>query len=322
MTETYRAMLVRRLGPPEVLELAELPRQLMRPGEVRIAVRAAGINFPDVLQIAGEYQHKPPLPFVPGFEAAGEIVETAPDVNGWKAGDAVLLRAAGTYSGELVAPAATLLPKPDDWSWAEAAAFPVCASTAWIALLWRGRLTHGETLLVLGAGGGTGLAAVTLGAQSGAQVIAVASTPEKRAAAQQAGATLCIDPATEGWEKTVQADVVFDPVGGEVFATAWRALKPGGRWLVVGFAGGNIPRPPANRLLLKEAELIGVRAGEQARRVPAAAKALDQGMRDWLIGGERGRPLIAGLYRLDEAAVALRQLADRKATGKLVLQPG
>lgn len=325
MTETYRAMVVRRLGPPEVLELAELPRQPLCPGEVRIAVRAAGVNFPDVLQVAGEYQHKPPLPFVPGFEAAGEIIETAADVTNWRTGDAVLLRTAASYAEELVAPAATLLPKPADWSWAEAAAFPVCASTAWIALLWRSRLTRGETLLVLGAGGGTGLAAVTLGAQSGAQVIAVASSSEKRAAAQQAGAMLCIDPATEGWEQSVQADVVFDPVGGEIFNTAWRALKPGGRWLVIGFAGGSIPRPPANRLLLKEAELIGVRAGEQARRVPAAAKALDQGMKDWLISpasisGERGRPLITGVYRLEEAAAALRQLADRKATGKLVLQ--
>jgi NADPH2:quinone reductase len=327
MTGSYRAMLVRRLGPPEVLELAELPRQPLRPGEVRITVRAAGVNFPDLLQVAGDYQHKPPLPFVPGFEAAGDIIETAPDVSGWKPGDAVLLRTSASYAEELVAPANALLPKPADWSWAEAAAFPVCASTAWIALLWRGRLQAGETLLVLGAGGGTGLAAVTLGARSGAQVIAVASSAEKRAAAQKAGAALCIDPVTEGWEKTVQADVVFDPVGGEMFGTAWRALTPGGRWLVVGFAGGAIPQPPANRLLLKEAELIGVRAGEQARRVPAAAKALDQGMRDWLVGpssvsGERGRPLIAGVYRLDEAAAALRQLADRKATGKLVLQPG
>jgi NADPH2:quinone reductase len=321
MTETYRAMLVRRLGSPEVLELADLPRQPLRSGEVRVAVRAAGVNFPDLLQVAGEYQHKPPLPFVPGFEAAGEIIETAADVTTWRTGDAVLLRGTGCYAEQLVAPAAALLPMPADWSWAEAAAFPVCASTAWIALLWRGRLQPGETLLVLGAGGGTGLAAVTLGAQSGAQVIAVASSAEKRAAAQKAGAALCIDPAVEGWEKTVQADVVFDPVGGEMFGTAWHALKPGGRWLVIGFAGGAIPRLPANRLLLKEAELIGVRAGEQARRVPAAAKAMDQGLRDWLIGGERARPLIAGIYRLEEAAAALRQIADRKATGKLVLQP-
>ncbi|WP_290809346.1 NADPH:quinone oxidoreductase family protein [Ferrovibrio sp.] len=321
MTEAYRAMLVRRLGPPEALELAELPRQPLKAGEVRIGVRTVGVNFPDLLQVAGQYQHKPPLPFVPGFEAAGEIIETAPDVTGWRTGDAVLLRAASSYAEELVAPAAALWPKPADWSWEEAAGFPVCASTAWIALLWRGRLRPGETLLVLGAGGGTGLAAVTLGTRSGAQVIAVASSAEKRAAAQKAGAALCIDPAAEGWEKSVQADVVFDPVGGEVSSTAWRALKPGGRWLVIGFAGGAIPRLPANRLLLREAELIGVRAGEQARRVPAAAKALDHGMKEWLVGSEGGRPLIARVYRLDEAAAALRQLANRKAAGKLVLQP-
>lgn len=321
MSETYRAMLCRRLGPPEGLEMAELPRQPLRPGQVRISVRAAGVNFPDLLQVAGDYQHKPPLPFVPGFEAAGEIIETAPDIATWRPGDAVLLRGTGCYAEEIVAPASALLPKPADWSWAEAAAFPVCAGTAWIALLWRGRLARGETLLVLGAGGGTGLAAVTLGAQSGARVIAVASSPEKRAAAGKAGAAFCVDPATEGWEKTAQADVVFDPVGGRIFSTAWRALKPGGRWLVIGFAGGDIPHPPANRLLLKEAELIGVRAGEQGRRVPAAAKALDQGLRDWLVRGERARPLVAGIYRLDEAAAALRQLADRKAAGKLVLQP-
>jgi NADPH2:quinone reductase len=322
VTGVYRAVLCQRLGPPEELVLADLPRQPLRPGEVRIAVRAAGVNFPDLLQVAGRYQHKPPLPFVPGFEVAGEIIETADDVTGCRTGDAVLLRSTSGYAEELVAPAAALLPKPAEWSWAEAAAFPVCAGTAWIALLWRGRLQPGETLLVLGAGGGTGLAAVALGAQTGARVIAVASSAEKRAAAQRAGASLCIDPASEGWEASLQADVVFDPVGGEMFGTAWRALKPGGRWLVVGFASGDIPRPLANRLLLKEAELIGIRAGEQGRRDPAAARALDQGLREWLVGSQGGRPLIAGVYRLDEAAAALCQLADRKAAGKLVLQPG
>lgn len=322
MTGAYRAVLCQRLGPPEALVLADLARQPLRSGEVRIAVRAAGVNFPDLLQVAGRYQHKPPLPFVPGFEVAGEIIETADDVTVCRAGDAVLLRSTSGYAEELVAPAAALLPKPAEWSWAEAAAFPVCAGTAWIALLWRGRLQPGETLLVLGAGGGTGLAAVALGAQTGARVIAVASSAEKRAAAQRAGASLCIDPANEGWATSLQADVVFDPVGGEIFGTAWPALKPGGRCLVVGFASGDIPRPLANRLLLKEAELIGIRAGEQGRRDPAAARALDQGLREWLVGSQGGRPLIAGIYRLDEAAAALRQLADRKATGKLILQPG
>jgi NADPH2:quinone reductase len=322
MTGSYRAMLCRRLGPPEVLEAALLPRRALGPGEVRVAVRAAGVNFPDLLQVAGNYQHKPPLPFVPGFEAAGEVVETAGDVRGCSAGDAVLLRGTAAYAAEMVVPAAALLPKPAGWSWPEAAAFPVAASTAWMALLWRGRLRPGETLLVLGAGGGTGLAAVALGARSGAQVVAAASSPDKRRAAEAAGATASLDPASPGWETAVQADVVFDPVGGTLFATAWRALKPGGRWLVIGFAGGEIPRPPANRLLLKEAELIGVRAGEQGRRDPAAGRALKAGLRDWLVGGERARPLIGGVYRLDEAAAALRQLADRKAVGKLVLNPG
>lgn len=318
---SYHAMLCRRLGPPDVLEMAELPRQPLKPGEVRIAVHAAGVNFPDLLQVAGEYQHKPPLPFVPGFEAAGEIIDLAGDVQGWQSGDAVLLRGTGAYAEEMVAPAAALLPKPADWSWDEAAAFPVAASTAWVALLPRGRLQAGETLLVLGAGGGTGLAAVSLGAGCGAHVVAVASSPEKRAAARAAGAAICLDPAVAGWEQTAQADLVFDPVGGALFTTAWKALKPGGRWLVVGFAGGTIPRLPANRLLLKEAELIGVRAGEQGRRSPAAARALDAGLRDWLVSRERRRPLIGAVYRLDEAAAALRQLADRKAVGKLVLHP-
>ncbi|MCW0232655.1 MAG: zinc-binding dehydrogenase [Ferrovibrio sp.] len=321
MSATYRAMLCRRLGPPDVLEPAELPRRALQPGEVRIAVHATGVNFPDLLQVAGDYQHRPPLPFVPGFEAAGEITELAGDVRNWQAGDAVLLRGTGAYAEEMVAPAATLLPKPADWSWDEAAAFPVAAATAWVALLWRGRLLRGETLLVLGAGGGTGLAAVALGAQAGARVVAVASSAEKREAALAAGATVALDPAIAGWEQGLQAEVVFDPVGGEMFSTAWRALKPGGRWLVVGFAGGGIPRPPANRLLLKEAELIGVRAGEQARRDPLAARALKTGLRDWLVGSEGRRPLIGAIYRLDEAAAALRRLADRNAVGKLVLRP-
>lgn len=311
-------MLCRRLGQPDVLEMATLAREPLKPGEVRIAIRAAGVNFPDLLQVAGDYQHKPPLPFMPGFEAAGDVIETASER--WRIGDAVLLRGQGTYAEERVTRAEALLPKPADWSYEEAAAFPVAASTAWVALIPRGRLQANETLLVLGAGGGTGLAAVTLGARLGARVVAVASSDEKRKAALEAGATDTIDPAQAGWENGVQADAVFDPVGGDIFATAWRALKPGGRWLVVGFAGGAIPTPPANRLLLKEAELIGVRAGEHARRNPAAAKALDQGLREWLIGGELGRPRIGGVYRLDEAAAALQCIGERKAVGKLVLR--
>lgn len=320
MTATYRAMLCRRLGPPDVLEPAALPRPALRPGELRIAVQAAGVNFPDLLQVAGDYQHKPPLPFVPGFEAAGEIIETGADVRGWQPGQAVIVRArGGGYAEELVATADMLLPKPDDWNWEEAAAFPVAAATAWVALVPRGRLAAGETLLVLGAGGGTGLAAVALGHRLGARVIAVASSAEKRAAAQVVGAARCIDPAEPGWENTVRADAVFDPVGGALFATAWKALAPGGRWLVVGFAGGEPPRPPANRLLLKEAELIGVRAGEQGRRDPAAGQRLHAALTEALVGGEM-RPQLGGTYRLEDAAAALQALAGRRAVGKLVLR--
>ncbi|MFC3676868.1 zinc-binding dehydrogenase [Ferrovibrio xuzhouensis] len=320
MTATYRAMLCRRLGPPDVLEPADLPRPALRPGELRIAVQAAGVNFPDLLQVAGDYQHKPPLPFVPGFEAAGEIIETGAAVSDWQPGQAVIVRTrGGGYADEIVATADMLLPKPAAWSWAEAAAFPVAAATAWVALVPRGRLTAGETLLVLGAGGGTGLAAVALGHRLGAQVVAVASSPEKRAAAQAAGAVRCIDPAEAGWENTLQADAVFDPVGGALFATAWKALAPGGRWLVVGFAGGTPPRPPANRLLLKQAELIGVRAGEQGRRDPAAGQRLQAALTEILVGGEM-RPQLGETYRLAQAAAALQALAGRRAVGKLVLR--
>lgn len=324
MTSSYRAMHCRELGPPETLALAELPRPPLGDGEVRVRIRAAGVNYPDLLQVSGQYQHKPPLPFVPGFEAAGDILETGPGVAGWKAGDAVILRLrGGAYAEEAVARAEWLLPKPAGWSYAEAAAFPVAAATAWTALVSRGRLAAGETLLVLGAGGGTGLGAVSLGTRVGARVIAVASSPEKRAAAARAGAALCIDPATPDWTGNLQADVVFDPVGEPLFGAAWKALAPGGRWLVVGFAGCGFPRVPANRLLLREAELIGVRAGEQARRNPAAAQQCDAALRDWLVGGDgAGRPQIGGIHRLERAADALRLLAGRRAVGKLVLETG
>lgn len=327
MTETYRAMICRRLGPPEVLEEAQLARRGLQPGEARVAIRAAGVNFPDLLQVAGDYQHKPPLPFVPGLEAAGEIVEMAPDVKGYKAGDPVILRLrGGGYAEEAVVKAATLLPKPDHWSFEEAAAFPVAAITAWTALVQRGRLQAGETLLVLGAGGGTGLAAVSLGVTLGARVIAVASSAEKREAARQAGATLCLDPAQpDGW-RDVRADVVFDPVGGALFDQAFRALAPAGRWLVIGFAGGEAPRPAANRLLLREAELIGVRAGEQGRRDPAAGAEQEKALQEWLIGSpsvsREGRPRLGAVYQLDQAGAALRRMAERQAIGKIVLRVG
>jgi NADPH2:quinone reductase len=325
---TYRAILCQQLGSPELLTLADLPRPALKPGEVRIRLRAAGVNFPDLLQIAGEYQHKPSLPFVPGFEAAGDVIEIGPETSGWQIGDAVILRGGSCYAEEAVARAEGLLHKPADWSYEEAAAFPVAAATAWVALVARGRLRAGESLLVLGAGGGTGLAAVTLGSRLGARVIAVASSPAKREAAVAAGAAICVDPAEYDWIDQVRTvtggqgvNIVFDPVGGDLFDATWRGIAAGSRYLVIGFAAGRHPKLPANRLLLREAELIGVRAGEQTRRDPLTARQLQSALNEWLVSGE-GRPRLGGIYRLADAAQALRLMADRGAVGKLVLHTG
>jgi len=326
---SYTALLCRELGGPEKLASGEIPRLPLKPGEVRIGVRAAGMNFPDLLMLKGEYQYKPALPFVPGFEAAGIVLECAPDVTGWKPGDAVMAFCrGGGYASELTAPARELLPKPAAWSFAEAAAFPVAATTAWAALAHRGRLMPGETLLVLGAGGGMGLAALQFAASRDVTAIALASTAIKREAALRAGAALALDVNDPAWPDAVRlltekrgVDVVFDPVGGTAFDGALRCLKPGGRYLVVGFASGEIPKPPANRLLLKEAELIGVRAGEQARRDPTLAEKQRAALAEWLEGGA-GRPEIADILPAQDAARGLLRLARREVTGKLVLRFG
>jgi len=328
----YRAMLCRRLGPlegPDAADfsLAELPRQPLPPGHVRVGVKAAGVNFFDALMLRGDYQFKPPLPFTPGAEAAGIVLEAASDSGSWRPGDAVLLQCRlGAYAEEIVAPASALLRKPEDYSFAEAAAFPVGATTAWGALVARGGLQPGENLLVLGAGGGMGLAAVALGARLGARVFALASSAEKRQAALQAGAMQALDSADPDWPRQLLGDtggmqVVFDPVGGQTSGQALRSLAPQGRYLVVGFAAGEVPRIPANRLLLNETALIGVRAGEQIRRNPALAGSLRRALEDWLISGA-GRPLVGEILPLGQAADALLRLTRRQVFGKLVLTIG
>ncbi len=326
----YRAMQCRKLGPPEGPEpaefaLAQLPRESLPPGHVRVGLHAAGVNFFDALMLRGEYQFKPPLPFVPGAEAAGIVLEAAPGSR-WQPGDAVLLQCRlGAFAEELVAPEHALLRKPEGYSFAEAAAFPVGAMTAWGALAARGGLQAGEKLLVLGAGGGMGLAAVALGARLGAEVFALASTAEKRQAALQAGAVLALDGNDPDWPRQLKAaggmDMAFDPVGGATTSLALRALAPQARYLLVGFAAGEPPRIAANRLLLNETALIGVRAGEQVRRNPALAAPLRQALQDWLVSGA-GRPLVGGILPLERANEALLRLAHRQVLGKLVLAIG
>lgn len=324
----YRVLHCVRLGEPETaLEFASLTRPPLPLGHVRVQVRAAGVNFPDLLMLAGEYQYKPPLPFIPGFEAAGEIIEKAADVKDWQLGMPVLVHCrTGAFAEELVAPASALLPKPESYSYEQAAAFPVAANTAWAGLVARGDLRRGERLLVLGAGGGTGLAAVALGAQLGARVIAVASSEAKRQAARQAGAELTLDSGNPDWPQELLAlsaghgsDVVFDPVGGAAFHAAWKTVAPNGRYLVIGFASGERPNLAANRLLLRGASLIGVRAGEQLRRQPALEPLMRHSLSRWLVSGQ-GRPLVSEIHPFNRAARAISRLGQRQAIGKLVLR--
>lgn len=314
---SYRAIVCRELGPPARLGVEDWPSRPLAPGEARVRIAAAGVNFPDFLMVQGLYQHKPPLPFVPGFEAAGVVTELAADAAGVAVGDAVILRLrTGGYAEEAIALAADLWPLPPGWSMAEGAAMPTVAATADVALVARGRAQAGEVLLVLGAGGGVGLAAVELGALFGLDVVAVASTPEKRRAALARGAAEAVAAIPPG----LKADLIFDPVAGDQFMPALDTLVPGGRYLVIGFAGGPPGRPETDLVQRREVSILGIRAGEYGRRDPAAGQATRDRVLAWTAAGHL-KPLIGGRYPLARAAEALEALGARAATGKLVLEP-
>ncbi len=323
------AVLCRALGPPEQLSLEDLPPAALGPGETRVRLHACGINFPDTLTILGRYQHKPPLPFTPGVESAGVIAELAPGVAGWRVGDRVITRQqVGGYAEEIVVPASRLIPLPADFGFAEGATFMVAGLTAYHALVQRAELRPGETLLVHGAAGGVGLAAVELGKLLGARVIATASSAEKRAIARARGADAVIDYTAEDFVAAVRqltggegADVIFDPVGGEVLTQSLRAVAWGGRLLVVGFAGGSIPALAANRILLRSCAVLGVRAGEASRKEPHLAEAATRALLAYA-GEGRLRPHIAAALPLARWAEGMRLLMERKAIGRVVLLPG
>ncbi|MGO8918308.1 MAG: NADPH:quinone oxidoreductase family protein [Stellaceae bacterium] len=323
------AVLCRALGPPERLSLEDLPPAPLAAGEARVRLHACGINFPDILTIQGKYQHRPDLPFTPGVESAGTIAELAPDVAAWRVGDRVITRQrVGGYAEEIVLPAAQLVRLPPGFSFAEGASFVVAGLTAYHALVQRAALRPGESLLVHGAAGGVGLAAVELGKLLGARVIATASSAEKLAAARARGADAVIDYTAEDFVEAVRhltggagADVIFDPVGGEVLVQSLRAIAWGGRLLVVGFAGGTIPALAANRILLKSCAVMGVRAGEAARKAPPLAAAAVAAL---LAHAEHGhlRPHLCASLPLARYAEGMRLLMDRKAIGRVVLLPG
>ena len=319
----YRAIVCRELGTPDVLRFEELDAPVLQQGEARLRLHACGVNFPDLLMVAGKYQTKPDLPFVPGFESAGEVIEIAPGAK-VKIGDRVIYRRkTGGFAEQAVVTPSEISPVPEGYSYDEAATYTVGVLTAYHSLTTRGHLMKGERLLVTGAAGGVGLAAVAIGAHLGAEVIAAASTKEKCEATLKAGAAHAINTSQHRVDTAVKeitggegVDCIYDPVGlpSEI---ALRSLSFGGRILLIGFAGA-IPDYPANRLLIKCATLIGVRAGEYARHFPEirVREAPEIEALTKIV-----RPHVSKAYPLEQATRALMDIAERKAIGRIVLHP-
>jgi NADPH2:quinone reductase len=320
-----KAVVCRELGPPERLRLETFAAAPLGRGQVRVAVHAAGINFPDILMVAGEYQLKPDLPFTPGVEAAGEVSEVADGADDVAVGDRVIVKMRhGAYADEAVVVASQLTPLPSTFDYAEGATFLAAFGTAYHALIDRGALQAGEVLLVHGAGGGVGLAAVEMGKMLGATVIAAASSEEKLAAARARGADHAVLYGSEPFRDAVKritdgrgADVVFDPVGGEIFENSLRCIAWGARILVIGFTGG-IGLARTNLLLIKGASVLGVRAGEAVRRNPAAGEKRIRTLLAWAEAGKI-RPHISHRLPLQDYARAMRLLIERNAIGRVAL---
>jgi NADPH:quinone reductase len=319
-----KAVVCREFGPPESLRLESFAASPLEPGQIRVAIHAAGINFPDILMAAGEYQLKPPLPFTPGVEAAGDVIEVN-DAQGVAVGDRVIVKMRhGAYCDEAVVTPSQLTPLPSTFDYAEGATFLAGHGTAYHALIDRGRLQPGEVLLVHGAGGGVGLAAVEIGKLLGATVIAAASSEAKLAAAKARGADHLLRYDREPFRDAVKritggrgADVVFDPVGGEVFENSMRCINWGARLLIIGFTGG-IGLARTNLLLIKGASVLGVRAGEAVRRNPALGAVRLKVLLEWAEAGKI-RPNISHRLPLQDFAQAMRLLIDRKAIGRVAL---
>lgn len=321
-----KAIVCRELGPPEKLVFEELPDAPMGPSQVRIAVKAAGINFPDTLIIQGKYQMKAAPPFTPGAEVAGTVLEAGEKVRHVKAGDNVAaIVPIGGFADQVVASGESVMPLPPGMDLAAAAGFPLVYGTTLHALKQRGQLKPGETLLVLGAAGGVGLAAVQLGKLMGARVIAAASSADKLALCKEQGADELVDYSKESLKEAVKkltrgqgADVIYDPVGGELAQDCFSAINWNGRYLVIGFASGTIPEVALNRLLLKGASAVGVFWGSFIVREPKVSLENFQQLFGWIASGQL-KPYVSKTYPLAQAAQALRDMQDRKVTGKIVL---
>jgi NADPH2:quinone reductase len=326
-----KAILCESWGPPASLQLRDVPSPVPGPNQVLVRTRVAAVNFPDALMVAGKYQFKPEFPFSPGGELSGEIIALGSEVARLKLGDKVVgIATYGAYAQEAVVDASHVIPLPRDISDEDlelAGSFVLTYGTSLHALKDRANAQPGETLLVLGAGGGVGLAAVEIGKLLGMRVIAAASSADKLAAARERGADVTLDYTREDLRESIKAmtegrgvDVVYDPVGGEFSEPALRSVGWRGRYLVVGFAAGQIPKIAANLLLLKGSALVGVFWGEFVRREPALNAENLALLFAWL-RERKINPLISKRYPLSQAPQALEALLSRQAVGKLVILP-
>lgn len=321
-----RAILCHELTGPDALRLEEVPEPRPGPGQVRIQVRACGVNFADSLITRGQYQKQPRPPFSPGFEVSGEVLELGAGVSGISIGDRVIaMTPHGGYAEQVVADINRCVPMPAAMSWEHGAAFPVVFGTSHVALWHRARLRAGETLVVHGASGGVGLTAVAIGKQLGATVIATASEPAKLQVAREHGADHLIDSSLEDVRTRIKeltegrgADVFYDPVGGELFDASLRSIAFEGRILAIGFASGTVPQIPANHLLVKNVDVIGINWPAYAELNPEVMTASFQTLMQWYLAGAI-KPHVSAIYPLARSAEALDRVVSRKATGKIVI---
>ena len=318
-----KAIQITRLDGPGAVELVEVDAPVADEGQVLIAVRAAGVSFPEVLQTRGLYQMKPPLPFTPGSEVAGEVI-AADESSGYKPGDRVVgFTLLGGFAEQAVAQADMVFHLPDSVSFEQGASLPLNYLTAYFALIERGRLAEGESVLVHGAAGGVGTAAIQVAKAFGAgRVVAVTSTSEKGAVSMEAGADEFV--LAEGFKDAVKAnggvDLVIDPVGGDRFTDSLRCLNDDGRLLVIGFTAGDIPTVQVNRLLLNNLSVVGVGWGAYALKRPGHIAAEWAAILPHIESGALD-PVISGTFALADAGDALASIDERKATGKVLLTP-
>jgi NADPH:quinone reductase len=321
-----KALLCKAYGLPDSLVLEDQNLGPVGPGQVLINMKAAGVNFPDVLIIQNKYQFKPQLPFAPGSEMAGLVAEVGEGVKHVKVGDKVIAFVGhGAFAEQALVPAQVVVPMPPGMDFDTAAAFTLTYGTSYHGLKDRGELKAGETLLVLGAAGGVGLAAIEIGKALGARVIAAASSAEKLAVCKDHGADELINYSTEDLRERLKAitagkgpDVIYDPVGGPYAELAFRSIAWRGRYLVIGFAHGEIPKLPFNLMLLKGASVVGVFWGDHTKREPKENFAGIQEMLGWMKEGKI-RPHISARYPLAQGAQALNDMMNRKVMGKVVI---